>query len=193
MAIEIAKDVVSIFALVASGIAVAFSYFSFRQTKFRTEDDYIKNLLDWHYDVVMVLIKLRHGVDSVSEIDKIADLAKLSSLIECGRFFFPNIDKGDGYGKDKPTAFQGYRNLALDFLVASYNILKGETSHNEKKRKLSMMQRNFTSIIFEIVIPENRLKQLKKLTGRYFVKDKIFEDYINSENESIIHHIWSRH
>jgi hypothetical protein len=61
-----------------------------RHAKYQVENEYTNNLLKWHGEVVIILIKLRlmcaHGQPITSD-----DLARLSALIEQGRFFFPNI------------------------------------------------------------------------------------------------------
>ena len=44
-------------------------------------------------------------------------LSRLSALTEIGRFYFPNVIKGDYFGHDKPSAYQGYRDICLEFLV----------------------------------------------------------------------------
>jgi hypothetical protein len=51
--------------------------------------------------------------------DKNELLSQLSSLIEIGRLYFPNIDKKDNFGKEKPKIYQGHRNLVFVFLVYS--------------------------------------------------------------------------
>ena len=118
------------------------------------------------------------------------DLAHLSSLIEQGRFMFPNIEKGDGFGAEKPPAYQGYRNLALDFLVASYNLLRDPPS-DEGRVKLELLQRHFTSVVYEIVRPKERLETIRALTDRYFAKNQSFEDFLKHKDGSVISHIWS--
>ncbi len=70
--------------------------------------------------IIEILIYLQ--LNNVDHDLKMKKLSKLSSLIEQGRFYFPNIDRGDGFGKDKPSAYQGYRNIVLDTLVYLYQI-----------------------------------------------------------------------
>jgi hypothetical protein len=151
--------------------------------------EYVKSLLAWHEQVVVVLIKTRHlGRDRQCEEHK-EDLACLSALIEQGRFFFPNIEKADGFGAEKPPPYRGYRNLALDFLVASYNLLhdKASTKSNDQ---LELLQRHFTSVVFELVRPTDRLHTIRALTDRYFVEEQSFEDFLEHRDGSIIKHIW---
>jgi hypothetical protein len=162
-----------------------------RHEKYRLENEYAKDLLEWHGDVIKVLLKLKvfHGNDQPNQVDE--HLAQLSALIEQGRFFFPNIDKSDDYGKEKPPAYRGYRNLALDFLVASYNIFSGKVSDNDLDQA-KILQRHFTSIVFEIVRPRDRLNTIRSLTDRYFIQEKSFEDFLEHKDSSAIEYIWRR-
>src|SRR5690242_11718884 len=99
-----------------------------RRAKFTLETEYVNTLLEWHEQVVVILIRARVlGGDRQSTEHK-TDLACLSALIEQGRFFFPNIEKADAFGQEKPPAYRGYRNVALDFLIASHNLLQEKTS-----------------------------------------------------------------
>jgi hypothetical protein len=119
-----------------------------------------------------------------------ADLCALSSLIEQGRFYFPNIHRGDDFGAEKPIAYRGYRNLALDFLVASYNVLK-EPSSARRHENSELLQRYFTSIVFEVVRPSERLEAIRAHTDKYFVVQKSFEDFLDQKDGEVIEHIWS--
>ncbi len=171
-------------------ITLAFFYVRDRRhAKYQLENEYTNGLLEWHGNVVEVLIALRIKHSGV-KTDEILDLlARLSALIEQGRFFFPNIDKEDFFGKEKPPAYRGYRNLALDFLVASYNLFNSEVSPSEIEQA-EILQRHFTSIVFELVRPKDRLETIRSLTDRYFVQDKSFEDFLEHHDSSAIEYIW---
>lgn len=158
-----------------------------RQARFLVENDYINYLATWHGQVVGVLIRASHQDLDRESIEHRSELATLSALIEQGRFFFPNIK--NAYGSDKPPAYRGHRNLALDFLVAAYNLLKKEPTL-KNKAQLELLQKYFTSVVFEIVQPEQRLKTIKALTNRYFIEEKSFEDFLKHRDESILDHIW---
>lgn len=173
-------------------ISLAILYFRDRRhAKYQVENEYTNGLLKWHGEVVMVLLKLRlsHTHGKTSQHNE--DLALLSALIEQGRFFFPNIDRADNFGQEKPPAYRGYRNLSLDFLVASYNLFNGAVSKSAIEQA-EILQRHFTSIVFEIVRPKSRLETIRSLTDRYFVQDKSFEDFLEHHDSSVIEYIWRR-
>ncbi len=162
-----------------------------RHVKYQVENEYTNGLLKWHGEVVTVLVKMRLMHSDGQPIKPNEDLARLSGLIEQGRFFFPNIDRSDDFGHEKPPAYRGYRNLGLDFLVASYNLFSGKVS-KVALQKAEILQRHFTSVVFEIVRPKNRLETIKSLTDRYFVQEKTFEDFLEHQDGSAIEYIWRR-
>lgn len=92
--------------------------------KYELTYQYYNDILIWHNQVVEVLTSLMRNQPS-NELKKQL-LSKLSALIESGRFYFPNIDRKDGFGKQKPIAYQGYRNVGLDFLVYEYQLFEKE-------------------------------------------------------------------
>jgi hypothetical protein len=79
--------------------------------------------------------------------------------------------------------------LALDFLIASYNLYKNEdrAAHLDQAFKLS---RHYTSIVFEVVKPKESLKNIRKLTNRYSVIEKVFEDFLFNGDFSPVEFIW---
>lgn len=181
-------NLVAYVSLVVSSILAVFYIRDRRYAKYAIEREYSDQLLSWHAMVVEVLLSLcsasQHG-----ETEKRRELlVRLSSLIEQGRFFFPNISP-DNYETKKPPAYRGYRNVALDFLVASYNLHhKPFSSHADVQSK--RLQRLFTSVVFEIVRPTDRLAKIRKLTDRYFVKDLSVEDLEVGEQGGAVSHMW---
>jgi hypothetical protein len=188
---EMTANIIAGFSLLLS-ISLAIYYFRDRRhAKYQVENEYTNDLLKWHGDVVSALMKLRVLLNKEQPAESSDDLAHLSALIEQGRFFFPNIDRSDGFGQEKPPAYRGYRNLALDFLVASHNLFKGKVSEIELQQA-DLLQRHFTSVVFEIVRPKARLESIRSLTDRYFIQEKSFEDFLEHQDSSIIKYIWRR-
>lgn len=170
-------DVIAGLSLLLS-LVLAFCYVRDRaHARYNISNEYIRELLDWHNRVLDVLMRFRHGDGTRNAEDLRHDLASLSSLIEQGRFYFPNLIKND-YGASKPAAYRGYRNLALDFLVALYDIVNRPTYDESDGDSLAQLQRYFTSIVFQIVRPKDRLNTIKQLTDQYFVKDHSANDII---------------
>lgn len=159
-----------------------------RHNKFAIANDYSNQLLSWHASVVEVLISLSNASEQTEEQTKRSLLNKLSTLIEQGRFYFPNINP-DRFGTDKPPAYRGYRNVALDFLVASYN-LHHKPYSTQSQTQARHLQRLFTSVVFEIVRPTDRLATIRALTDKYFVKDLSVEDLEIEEEIEAVRHMW---
>jgi hypothetical protein len=179
-------------AALAVSLVVGFFYFRDRRhAKFAIESEYVSRLLLWHGDVVEVLISLKCSVSDGNKEPRLNSLCKLSALIEQGRFFFPNIKANGNFGKEKPPAYRGYRNLALDMLVASYN-LHQKADAASHIRQAETLQRHFTSIVFAVVRPENRLEEIRKITDKYFAPEKSFEDFLDHADPSAIEFIWDK-
>ena len=181
-------NIVSVAALVISAILAVFYVRDRRHAKYAIENEYVSQLLCWHAAVVEVLIELGILSGDGSDNRKRELLVRLSALIEQGRFYFPNI-KQQEYGLDKPPAYRGYRNLALDFLVASYRLHQKPPS-----AKLAIqakhLQQLFTSVIYEIVRPMDLLNMIRELTDRYFVKELSAEDLEHEDQLEAVSHIW---
>lgn len=184
-------NVVASLSLLLSVLLGIFYLRDRRHAKYRIEKEYINELLQWHGEVVCTLSRLRIENREKRAEQCGGDLALLSALIEQGRFFFPNIDREDQFGEKKPTAYRGYRNLALDFLVASYNIFNSPEPANLLKQA-ETLQRHFTSVVFELVRPKHRLDKIRSLTDKYFVQEKSFEDFLDHHDSPAIEHIWRR-
>ena len=117
-------------------------------------------ILQWYQLCIEELAAARHSLEDGS-FCRTEHLAKLSSLIEVGRFHFPNKQAADGYGSGKESAYQGNRDAALDYLVFSYDILRKDNpeTYAEHLRQLS---RGFTSRVFDVMNPRKHNEQLKR-------------------------------
>lgn len=122
-----------------------------------------KEVLAWYNDVSKLLSVLRHEIE-FTNVDNglVAKRAQLSAFIDQGRFYFPNIVKDVNYGKEKPSAFRGHRDVALDLLVAYYNVATREDARNYIEH-LNHFQRLFTSRVFDVLQP----RKFNKLTRRF--------------------------
>jgi hypothetical protein len=181
-------NLISYVSLIISGTLAIFYIKDRHHKKYAIESDYSNQLLTWHASVIDVLTELSWNAEQRNDDKKFSLLPRLSSLIEQGRFFFPNIDP-HSYGTEKPPAYRGYRNLALDFLVATYNLHHKPSTANTDKQAI-YLQRLFTSIVFEIVRPSDRLATIRKLTDRYFVKDLSVEDLQEQNQIDAVSHMW---
>lgn len=148
-----------------------------RHARYQMESNYIDNLLSWHKEVVSLLVCMEHGFTAQEKAVKSANLATLSSLIEQGRFFFPNINK-DGFGSHKPLAYRGYRNVMLDLLVAIYQI---HLSASGGANKLELYRKTFTSGVYSLVDPIARLSELSSITQKNLNPGQTIHEYVSAE------------
>jgi hypothetical protein len=179
--------IVATLALVLS-VFVALSQFRDRRhTKFTIEKAQVDGLMAWHRDVVVALCDLRD--DSVEAKLRSEKRRLLLALIEQGRFFFPNIDRDDGYGEKKPLAYRGYRHLTLDFLVAAFNLSENPKSERFDK-SMEVLQKHFTSMVFAVVKPSERLERLRSMTDRLSLSKESYEQFLSHEDADLLRHLW---
>lgn len=175
------NDWISIASILIALIAFLYSWKS-NTKKYELTYQYYNDILEWHNQVVSLLSTLR--ISSYKKEDKHQYLSQLYSLIECGRFYFPNIDKKDGFGKTKPIAYQGYRNVILDFLVYEYQIFEMEKC-NEYLNHALYLQRMFTSFVFQYLDPKKQRRKIGKYTMVSNKEEFIFEEFLSIPSEKI--------
>ncbi|RYE30271.1 MAG: hypothetical protein EOP42_12540 [Sphingobacteriaceae bacterium] len=181
----IVSDYISIGSVVVSVSAFLYTYFS-NTKKYELTSQYRSEVISWFDDTTKILMDLKHQcyLEFPNEEIKISLLSALSSKIELGRFYFPNINKSDSFGDDKPLAYRGYRNLILDFLVFSYRLYKKNNAQNYLTHA-DTLQRYFTSYVFEVIDPIKFLKDTERNTNQLFSKDLSFEDFLIIDPELI--------
>lgn len=176
-------------AISSTLIAVAaFLYSWFSNTKrYELTDQYRKNVLDWYGDATQILIKLRLSTENqtLTQDNKLDLLSALSTQIEIGRFYFPNINKGDFFGKEKPSAYQGYRHIALEFLVFSYNLFMRDDAESYLSHA-SELQRQFTAHVYDLLDPIGFNKKIHKYTDVVFDNRIILEEFLEKDPRSYI-------
>ena len=151
--------------------------------KYELTENYRCELLAWYQDVVDTMILIIHYYESgefnleTFKKERIELLSKLSSLTEKGRFYFPNVIKDDGFGKNKPEAYQGYRHISLEFILYFYNIASSENK-TYPVASLWNLERHFTSFIFEMIKPRNRNKEYSKYLSIIIPEGQSIEDYL---------------
>ena len=182
-----------IVANIIAGIALLIAIVSFlyawktNTKKYELTEQYRNNLLQWYQETTIILIQLKLLIESGSLVEpqKYDLLSRLSSQIELGRFYFPNIDKGDFFGKEKPTAYQGYRHIALEFLVFSYNIFI-RVDAVQYLQHATELQRHFTSYIYELLQPKAFNRSICKYTTVILDKDIVLEEYLRKDPKNFI-------
>jgi hypothetical protein len=94
-------------------------------------------------------------------------MIKLSSMIDRGRWFFPNIGI-DRHGSEKEMGYQGYRHEMLDGLVEAYRCL-GNLNYNSQelksdiREKLTLCKRHFVGQVQKILDPNSQREELERI------------------------------
>ncbi|MGJ7913797.1 hypothetical protein [Neobacillus sp. LXY-1] len=183
-------DFTAIFSVIISLLAFFYTFKS-NTKKYELSSSFRKELVDWFTQTIRILIELKLLAKANERKSKYTELlAKLSAQIEIGRLYFPNINKSDKFGEDKPIAYQGYRNVVLEFLVLSYRIFDKEDA-NKYVKHAEYLQREFTSQLFEVINPTRVLNDVKKLTSRTFTTEYSFEDFLSQNPDSYKNFNWS--
>lgn len=175
------SDYIASVSLILALTAFIYSYVT-NTKKYELTNQYRTELIAWYSETINILIRLKTEARSHYKDDNLKRelLSRLSAKIETGRFYFPNIDKGDTFGSEKPLAYRGYRNLMLDFLVFSFQIYEKQDALNYI-RHAEVLQKNFTSHMFEILDSNAFLKDTERLTEKTFSKALSFEDFLNKQ------------
>lgn len=144
--------------------------------KFELTEHYTKELLDWYERTICTIKKIK-VVDNKTE--KKLFLAELSALIDVGRFYYPNIIRGDSFGEEKPDAFKGYRHIALDFLVWIFDLLE-KNDCSKVTEQVELYEREFTSVIFNRLNPRERNNKYSKYTDITLPEEMASEEYFEN-------------
>jgi hypothetical protein len=137
----------------------------------------------WAERTVDVTAELVHrvrapdGDESEFEKSRRELLAALSSQIDKGRFYFPNMHK-DKAGHDKEPAYQGIRQYLLDDLVEIFDIVQ-ELSWEDRglvSDKLAHAHRLFVSRVQELLDPSRRDANYREITDQYKVNSPFVAD-----------------
>jgi len=171
-------NAVSIILSVGGGIWAAFT----STKKYELTENLKAELMEWYSDTVGIMIELLHLIQNDAEdqeyhTKKNELLCRLSAQIEIGRFYFPNLDKKNDYGAEKPAAYRGYRNLVLEYLMYFYRKASQENC-KEYVAHLWELERGFTSKIFELINPAKRNKLHSKNTDLYLRDGQTLDDFL---------------
>jgi hypothetical protein len=179
------SDWISIGSLAIAVGAFLYSYFT-NTKKYELSSQYRTEILTWYADTIDILIRLKTEAKSNFPNPELRRelLSRLSASVETGRFYFPNVEKGDGFGADKPTAYRGYRSLILDFLVFSFRLFERDDAKIYLKHA-EELERHFTSLVFEVIDPNTYLKETKQHTAKNFTKGLRYEDFLQKGPETL--------
>jgi hypothetical protein len=150
--------------------AEAFAASERSHSSFNTVAEWRRDLRDWANQAIDILSEATYvcgNLDEESAEYRSATFScrhRLSSIIDRGRFFLPNI-RTEEHGVDKPTAYRGYRHAVLDPLVAAERVLSlgDQGAFIDRKHALIAMKREFVSAIQQILDPEHHNQEVARM------------------------------
>jgi hypothetical protein len=147
--VDLAAALIAFVALVISiWVSRHQSRVALENLRLQRDSDIIKwsnRAVDHLCSAEMILRQEYHVFTAESEYEKarLGLMRDLSSCVDQGRLFFPNL-KIDKHGQDRPGAYQGYRHPVLDCLVATYNVLENNDVRREDAAAFEADRKNVT-------------------------------------------------
>lgn len=160
-------------AVVSAGISVIALVLNIlitsRQTRVSVESLKFNNdsqVMSWANRTVAAMAEAQHicAAPNVSAMylheRGLALTTALSSLIDEGRWFFPNVGRR-GTDNEKPGAYRGTRQPILDYVFAAYEAVSALTHEEEAPRaalatKIGEAKRHFVTEVQHAVDPRRR-------------------------------------
>jgi len=170
--------IVASVSIVISIIALVYTFIS-NTKKYELKYQHRNEIISWYSETDRIIMLLLHDMGSGGD-EYQNRIAQLSNQIEVGRLFYPNIVEDD-FGRNKPSAYQGYRNTIIEVLVMLYDIMKN--NYNQKYYMHGKtLQRVYTSYVFDSLKVREFNKEIVKITGHKF-DDKNIEDYLSTNSD----------
>ncbi|MFC7367161.1 hypothetical protein [Vreelandella zhaodongensis] len=137
-------------------------------------DQYFNSVRAWAEQVCHAISEATHIIEhpELNGDHKRPVLVKLSSLIDTGRWYFPN-QWTDDYGTHKEPAYRGIRQAILDCVVVAYDLLRDSDPNESIKAELIAAQREFVSYIQEVLDPRKREQEIKKILMDFEVSERL--------------------
>lgn len=181
LVIQIASVVIS---LLSAAVSVVFAIRANRDTRLQHQFEII-SLRSQYYSELQAWAE--RVVDAMSEAIFLYDLdphktdptefhlrylsAKqhLSSLVDKGRWFLPN-NQPEARGQEKPKAYAGIRQKALDDIIAAYRTLESSQLDSGSydlagRRHLWQLRKSFVSELQDILDPRGRENELERIVA----------------------------
>lgn len=146
-------------------------------------DQYFSSVRSWAEQVCHAISEATHIIEhpELNGEHKRPILIRLSSLIDTGRWYFPN-QWTDDYGTHKEPAYRGIRQPVLDYVVEAYDLLKDSRSTESFKAELKATQREFVSHIQKVLDPRKREQEIKKILIEFEASERLRNAPGNAKN-----------
>lgn len=150
-----------------AGLAVALTWYFSRRAEFQLSN-WLTEVRAWASECVDALAEARVAFDNDDGETEAARrkrvcAARLSALLDRGRFFLPNEPRENPDDRLKPLAYRGYRNAALDPLMAGIRVLNGTEPVTEPSKVIFELQREFVSEVYRVLRPDHYSRRIAKM------------------------------
>lgn len=140
-------------------------------------DQYLCNVRSWADEACECISAANHAIhlDETRRGEALFNaLHKLSSLIDRGRWFFPN-QWSEEYGKNKEPAYRGIRQPILDQLVEAYDLIKEmrESNNFQHSLLLTHAQRLFVSEVQQVLNPRRRNEEIHRIYEQFAISERL--------------------
>ena len=150
-------------SLISIVIAISSVFFSIGLQRFELKSIYRSELLNWYKETIEIIFELNYSANQIDNERNKNLLSRLSTNIELGRFFFPNVidEKNKKEEETKQIAFRGKRHLTLDCLIGIFEIYYNDKSESYKD-EIRLLHKQFTSEIFYVLDPKKYQNLIRK-------------------------------
>lgn len=142
-------------------------------------EQYFVGVRDWANEVCAAIAEALHlsrYPDIASDPNtRLWTEAKLSRLLDTGRWYFPN-HWSDDYGQNKEPAYRGIRQPVLDFVFQAYSATHAMAQADACKRSLSQLvaaQRGFVSEVQNVLDPRRREAEVKRVLEEFQIAERL--------------------
>lgn len=140
-------------------------------------DQYLCNVRLWADEACESIARAMHATKldpQERERQLFESMYRLSSLIDRGRWFFPN-QWNEEVGLPKEPAYRGLRQPILDCLVTAYDAVKElrDSTGNATVAELVHCQRLFVSEVQQVLNPRRREEEVSRINAQFAISERI--------------------
>jgi hypothetical protein len=142
-------------------------------------DQYLNNVRIWADEASECISRAMHATrlqPAEQSLELYEAMYRLSSLVDRGRWFFPN-QWSDEVGLHKEPAYRGLRQPILDHLVNAYDLVKAVCDKTTAVTTADLVhqQRLFVSEVQRVLNPRRRTEEVARIESQFAISQQITE------------------
>lgn len=140
-------------------------------------DQYLNNVRVWGDEASECISRAMHATNlpkAERSIEFFESMYRLSSLVDRGRWFFPN-QWNDEVGVHKEPAYRGLRQPILDHLVHAYEVVKALNNDDPLANSSDLVhqQRLFVSEVQRVLNPRRRDEEIARIEAQFAISQRL--------------------